>query len=947
MLSAVLLTRSEKPMPYSTGKLRAGLFVAAACGAVLSAAAKPASAQTISPQSVWSQFWQGCATATAVQGSTIVVAGCTGIGEALAGQTSAGGGDAFVRKLDAAGRELWIRQFGSAQDDSAEGIAFSPAGDIYVVGQTAGGIDSPNSGETDAFIRKYDADGNVLWTRQFGSPAGDEATEVATDPAGGIYVAGSTDGSLPGKASGGQRDGFVVKYDEDGTLLWSHQFAGSLHDEAKDVAADGSGVYVAGAVQLQVSPPRAAAIVWKFSASGDPLWETLYQAGEIQPDSSYSPYATALAVETTGVYLAGRLIDASSPWDGFAARLGVDGAKIWSRVVAIPHGEMGAGDTAILDVTADSGGIYLTGHLSRLAMGRHDATVWKYSHEGELLWLLEFGSPSFDRADGIAANGDGSVNVVGITAQYGAFVTRLTPPVTAPPPPSEPPPPPPPITITPPEGSAPAPPVETPPAVSVSGLSDPAPAAGPEETAFTLAPMGGLAISSRGASLTSTARGYVRIRPGAGSVAPAGVAIYSFRPGAYLVSETGVPAVRPLAAGRFYAEVAGAVTTGVALVNPNSQAVTVTFFFTDENGNEQGNGSFSVPAGGQISEFLDGPVLKRFSGPSFRGTFSFSSTAPVAAVALRTLINERSDPLTATLPVVDTSVSPRIATMVLPHFAEGGGWTSQILLVNPANTTVSGTLEFRDDSGALTPVAVAGQTGGRSLYSIPPRSSRRFISESTSGIIRSSSVQVIPGGSTPAPSALVLFSYRPGGVTLSEAAAPAIGGASLRMLVEASYSSAPAANLQSAVAIANPNAASVTLTLELTDLNGDSTGLTTTRQLPPQTRLALFLDELFAGRTLPDPLRGILRVQATGGDVFAIAIRTRYNERGDFLIATTPPVSEALPAAPGDTFFPLLADGGGYTTQFFLFEPASSPRISGTLRFAASDGAALTLEVNR
>src|SRR5256885_16365852 len=40
---------------------------------------------------------------------------------ALPGQASAGGGDAYVRKYDAAGNELWTRQFGTTADDRAFG----------------------------------------------------------------------------------------------------------------------------------------------------------------------------------------------------------------------------------------------------------------------------------------------------------------------------------------------------------------------------------------------------------------------------------------------------------------------------------------------------------------------------------------------------------------------------------------------------------------------------------------------------------------------------------------------------------------------------------------------------------------------------------------------------------------------------------------------------------
>ena len=70
------------------------------------------------------------------------------------------------------------------------------------------------------------------------------------------------------------------------------------------------------------------------------------------------------------------------------------------------------------------------------------------------------------------------------------------------------------------------------------------------------------------------------------------------------MTEAGVPASLLIQSGRIDAEVDGLVNTGLAMANPNSQPATVTFFFTDSNGNS-GNGSTTIPANGQIAKFLN------------------------------------------------------------------------------------------------------------------------------------------------------------------------------------------------------------------------------------------------------------------------------------------------------------------------------------------------------
>jgi hypothetical protein len=76
-----------------------------------------------------------------------------------------------------------------------------------------------------------------------------------------------------------------------------------------------------------------------------------------------------------------------------------------------------------------------------------------------------------------------------------------------------------------------------------------------------------------------------------------------------------------------------------------------------------------------------------------------------------------------------------------------------------------------------------------------------------------------------------------------------------------------------------------------------------------------------------------------------IGLRGRYNERGDFLITTTPPTNELTPAPTTDLFFPHFADGGGYTTQFILYNGSSDQSSSGVIRFFTQSGQILSLSL--
>src|SRR2546428_80762 len=218
------------------------------------------------------------AIAIAVDASGAYVVGRTN--GALPGQTNGGTDgsfpyDAFVIKYDTSGNVLWTRQFGTSHFDQANGIALDASG-VYVSGLTWDALPGQTSaGSGDAFLRKYDASGNVLWTRQFGSSDFDQADNVAVD-ASGAYVAGVTAGAFPGQTSAGSADAFVIKYDTSGNVLWTRQFGSSAYDQAYAIAVDASGAYVAGyaagALPEQTSTGGFDAFVRKYDVNGNEVW---------------------------------------------------------------------------------------------------------------------------------------------------------------------------------------------------------------------------------------------------------------------------------------------------------------------------------------------------------------------------------------------------------------------------------------------------------------------------------------------------------------------------------------------------------------------------------------------------------------------------------------------------------------------------------------------------
>ena len=467
---------------------------------------------------------------------------------------------------------------------------------------------------------------------------------------------------------------------------------------------------------------------------------------------------------------------------------------------------------------------------------------------------------------------------------------------------------------------------------------------------FSIPDRGGESTTSSGAA-ESLRVGYGRIRAEAGSSTPSGIAIFQFRDSdGVLISEAGVPASEPVQEGRIFAEVNGPVNTGLAIANPNEMPATISFYFTDTSGTRFADSSLELGAHQQTAKFLDQEPFN--SGSSVLGTFTFTSSVPVAVVALRGFTNEASEFLMTTLPVAPLVGAPSpfsrtpTDTVYFSHFADGNGWETQVILVNPTDRTITGMVGFLGPGSGTTaapPVILTlddGSTGSDFDYSIPPRSVQKFTTSNPTGRLAVGSVRATPSSGNAAPSGLVVFSYVQDGKTVSEAGVPALPkGSAFRAYVEASGMPEQAGSIRSGLAITNTAATSNTVTLEVTRLDGSLAVAPFTLSLPPSGQVARFLDQVFS---LPDNFSGVLRVTSTT-EVAMVALRLRVNERGELKMTTTSPSNEMDPSTSQDRFFAHLADSGGWSTQFILFSGTAGQNSSGTLSFIDASGQPLDL----
>jgi hypothetical protein len=462
-------------------------------------------------------------------------------------------------------------------------------------------------------------------------------------------------------------------------------------------------------------------------------------------------------------------------------------------------------------------------------------------------------------------------------------------------------------------------------------------------TASYLVPPGGTQLFDiSGGSNNHLAVGSVTLQTDGTAATPAGVAVIGLRRNGILVAEAGIPASPPVLAGRLFAQVDGITNTGLALMNPSANPVTITYYFTDSEGVHSPPGSFTLAGGREFAAFLDEAPFDG-SGP-MEASFTFASSTPVGAVGIRAFQNERNEFLFTVLPIVPIGPSeegPGTEQAVVPLYAIGGGWTTDVILTNPVDFPLTGAVQFVGPTGAPAPTLVNGTIDSSFSYHIPARSTVRLTAASAGSVIQTGSVWINGAGGDRVPTATAIFSHKHGQFTVSQVSISAEPRSSrYSIYAEKSGVVGEVGSIRSGIAVANTTESPVDILLERIRFDGQSEGFVSL-SLPGRGQISKFVDELFPG--FPALFRGQLRVissttPAEPSPIVATGIRGRYNERGDFLLTATPAAEGASMSSSATTVFTHVLHGEGYTTRLILFGD-SAELLSGTMLYRSRDGA--------
>lgn len=315
--------------------------------------------------------------------------------------------DFWIIKINADGTLTWERNYGGSQNDESTAIQQTTDGGYIVAGATFSndGDVSSNNGEEDFWIIKLDSNGNLQWEQTFGGTDVDRA-EAIQQTADGGYIAAGFSASLNGDVGGnfGNFDFWLIKLDAGGNLLWEQNYGGSGPDWAYELETTSDGGFLLSGSTIStdhdVLDNNGFYDYWviKVDQNGTLLWSQNF--GGTGEDRAYF-----VREATDGNYIisgstysnnddVGGNFGGSDFW---IIKIDVDGNLIWEE----NFGGQGSEWAWAVDITDDGGAVVTgrtntangTGNVSS-NNGGTDFWLIKLSDNGELEWENSFGGSS-------------------------------------------------------------------------------------------------------------------------------------------------------------------------------------------------------------------------------------------------------------------------------------------------------------------------------------------------------------------------------------------------------------------------------------------------------------------------------------------------------------------------------------------------------------------------
>ncbi len=365
----------------------------------------------------------------------------------FSGSINLGGGpltgtvDILLAKFDPEGHHLWSRSFGDSAGQYGYDVTVDHQNNIIITGRFHGSADFgggtlTSTGLSDAFLAKFDPDGNHLWSTLIGDSEQQMAYSVTVDSHDNVICCGRFEGtiSVPGGlplTSAGGFDIFLVKLDPDSNHICSKRFGGPLDDSnSMQVVTDSSDhILITGTLQEPIDFGGGPLMydglgdiyVVKFDSDCHHFWSHSFGNSSYQNGygigTDYSDNIIITGDFSGSVDFGGGPLTSAGAPDVYLVKYDPDGNHLWSR-------NFGNGlEQSGLRVAIDpSNNIFLAGIFAGeinlggdtlFCAGDSDIYLARFNRNGDHLWSHSYGDADNQYSVVLSLDNTGSVFISG------------------------------------------------------------------------------------------------------------------------------------------------------------------------------------------------------------------------------------------------------------------------------------------------------------------------------------------------------------------------------------------------------------------------------------------------------------------------------------------------------------------------------------------------------
>lgn len=273
-------------------------------------------------------------------------------------------------------------QFGEAiASDSYDGNDY-----LYVVIST-------DDDKDEAILVKINTDGmDIEWTREIYGGGQERGVDVVVHSDHSVFVVGSTNSS-----GEGGRDGYIVRYDKDGNVIWKQTLGGVSWDRSEAIAIYEDHLFAVGQT-ASAGQGGSDIFVAKLTLGSETEEPTIVWQKTIGVPESYSwEFGNGVTVSAAGnIYITG---EAYSPLDEshtiYVAKLNQTGSIVWQKY--LDDYSYAYGSAISVDASEN---VYVTGYAyvnyapeeQTIAPQYDEIIVAKFDSTGELKYTKSFGT---------------------------------------------------------------------------------------------------------------------------------------------------------------------------------------------------------------------------------------------------------------------------------------------------------------------------------------------------------------------------------------------------------------------------------------------------------------------------------------------------------------------------------------------------------------------------